>query len=159
MANGSRHPGGAPEKIVRFPQSSPEAGENVGAVALDLVYRAAQLIKSIEGQSQDTDSRARVLVQRALELAEARVQAAEAASESVINEADAKVRELESALRQTQAELAAATVQISAAEMRANAAEARASEAMNALARIEDAIRTQIFDSRRDLLRGMTAAA
>jgi hypothetical protein len=134
-------------------------GDALGAVALDLVHRAAQLIRGIENRSADIGGRARSLVQRALQLAEARVQTAEAERQSAIDAAAAKIRELEIELQQTQARCTSAEIKISAADMRAKVAEARASEAMNAIAQIEDSLRNEIFEPRGDTVMDLIAAA
>lgn len=148
----------ADKTLVPFRQASTAPAEALGAVALDLVYWAAQLIRSIEDRSNDIGGRARTLVQRALQLAEARIRTAETERQSAIDEAAAKVQELEIALKQAQARFAEAEIRASAAELRAKVAEARASEGINAIARIEDAIRAQIFEPRRDTVSNLIAA-
>jgi hypothetical protein len=137
--------------------SAPE--DALGAVALDLVHRAAQLIRGIEDRSADIGGRARSLVQRALQLAEARVRTAEAERQSAVDAAAAKIQELEIELAQTQARCTTAEIKISAAEMRAKVAEARASEAMSAITQIEDSLRNEIFEPRRDAIGDLIAAA
>jgi hypothetical protein len=149
----------AKRKLMAVAPTSSPPEEALGAVALDLVHRAAQLIRGIENRSTDIGGRARSLVQRALQLAEARVQTAEAERQSAIDAAAAKIHELEIELQQTQARCTSAEVKISAAEMRAKVAEARASEAMSAITQIEDSLRDEIFEPRRDMIVDLIAAA
>jgi hypothetical protein len=144
------------ESVLRVPA---DADEHLGTVALDLVHRAGELVRCMKNRSVDAEARARALVKRALELAEARIHTAEAERDSAINQANAKVEELEAELTQARSRISAAEVEISAGAMRARAAEARASEAMLALARIEDAIRSEIFEANRDAVEEFVAAA
>jgi chromosome segregation ATPase len=159
-APGRAAPGWTPvavdESVLRVPAS---VDQQLGAVAIDLVHRAGELVRSMKSRSADSEARARALVKRALELAEARIQTAEAERDQAINQANAKVEELESALTQAQSRIAAAEIEISAHEMRARVAEARASEAIIALSRIEDAIRTEIFEANLDIVEEFVAAA
>jgi hypothetical protein len=155
-AAGGWTPVAVDESVLRIPAS---ADDHVGAVALDLVHRAGELVRSMKDRSADAEARARALVKRALQLAEMRIQTAEAERDSAIDRANAKLEELEAALTQAQSRISAAEIEISAGEMRARAAEARASEAMYALTRIEDAIRSEIFEANRDAVEEFVAAA
>ena len=57
----------------------------------------------------------------------------------------ARVDEIEKELQRAQSRITAAEAEADAAERRARAATARASEAEKALARVENAVRTQLF--------------
>lgn len=119
--------------------------------ALDLVERAAELVRSIEDNASDIQSRARGLAEDAikrLQSAENQIKVLEekqAAAEAHINEVNARLHEAEGALKRERARVQAAEDLLPRLEMRAKAAESRAEECENALARIEFAIRSKIL--------------
>jgi chromosome segregation ATPase len=136
-----------------------------GALVIQMVHQAAELIRGMEQQAADTESRAQALAKRLiaeLELAEQRLCSADAerqASEARINEANIRVHEADIALENAESLIAAIGVKLSAAERQADAAETRAKEADKALIRIEDAIRIHLLGQRSDASSNLAAAA
>jgi chromosome condensin MukBEF complex kleisin-like MukF subunit len=131
-----------------------------GTTALNLVYQAAEVFRSMEDHARETEARAQSLCKSALErlkLAEKRTEAAERARRELITEAECKLQDASRALRQTQSRIEAAEDRLTAAEFRAQAAEAEAREARQALALVEEAIRRRLLcanpevDSRLDV--------
>jgi len=123
----------------------------VGRIALDLVYHAAEVVKSIEDRASDVETRARTLADEAterLKLAEKHIQELEAkqrAADAYISEANVKLQEAAEALKTERARVIAAERQLPVLEMRVKTAESRARECENAIARVEDAIRARIL--------------
>lgn len=152
------------DRILRFPGPPPAAGRD-GRSALSLVYQAAEVVRSIEDRANEVEHRARSLAEEAVEqlqLAEKRIQELEAkqqAAEACIDEANMRLQEAEEALKAERSRVKVAEDQLPRLEMRARAAEARATECENALARIEDAIRTQILRQGRPAAHRSAAAA
>jgi hypothetical protein len=103
---------------------------SVGAQALDLVYQASELFRSLE-------DRARVN--------EARAEAAERVHVDIVNAAERKLRDASHALEEAQKRIEAQQQQLSAIEYRAQSAEADAREARQTLALVEDAIRRRLL--------------
>jgi chromosome condensin MukBEF complex kleisin-like MukF subunit len=119
-----------------------------GTTALNLVYQAAEVFRSMEDHARETEARAQSLCKSALErlkLAEKRTEAAERARRELITEAECKLQDASRALRQTQSRIEAAEDRLTAAEFRAQAAEAEAREARQALALVEEAIRRRLL--------------
>ncbi len=136
--------------IAGYVHQEPALSEGETAVALDLVSEAAAAFRYLEQESTQALSQAHDLafsLQNKLELAEARAQRAEAT-----------IDELSEAVAQTREELQALRIQLSAkdsqllamderakrAERRADEAEQRASDANVSVARILEAIRSQL---------------
>ena len=134
--------------VVRFPAaSSPTATTRGCGAALDLVCQAAEVIKGIENYAAEAEKSS---VQK-LYLAQKRIEELEAelrASQVCISDARMKLKEADSIVRAGQARLEAAEKKMCDLEMRARVAETQAKENANAVARIEDAIRTQILANR-----------
>jgi chromosome condensin MukBEF complex kleisin-like MukF subunit len=119
-----------------------------GTTALNLVYQAAEVFRSIEDHARETEARAQSLCKSALErlrLAEMRAEAAERARRELITEAECKLQDASRALKQTQSRIEAAEDRLTAVEFRAQAAEAEAREARQALALVEEAIRRRLL--------------
>ena len=142
------------ERVTRLQSAPRSAAARDGTAALDLVYQVAEVVKTIEDRANETERAARNLIERAvgqLELAEKRIQELEAekrAAEASISEAHAKIQEAAEGLKLERSRVDAAENQLCQIEMRARTAEAHASETGNTLARIEEALRTQILGRR-----------
>jgi chromosome segregation ATPase len=127
------------------------AGE---AGVLDLVYRAAEVLRTTEDRATDIEARAQKLANRTIEqlkLAEQRLNAVDAerqAIEASVGDAHGRVEELETALRTSEVCISVAEAQLTAAERRAQEAEKRASESRAKLLRIEEAIKTHLLGTR-----------
>ena len=130
-----------------------------GATALDLVYRAADVLSGIEARAREVEARAQSLCANASERlrnAETRIEAAERSRREIITEADFKLQEAARALRKAELRITAAEDKATAAEVRAQLAEAKAREALEALALVEEsytdaqdeAISTSLVDSK-----------
>lgn len=139
-------------RVLNFPNVPPAVTTNRdGGVALDLVYQAAEMVRSIETRANEFESRARGLAEEAtgkLKLAEKHIhdlEARQTAAETCIQQAHLKLQEAGEALKRERARVQAAENRLPQLEMRARSAEARAQECEIALSRIEDAIRTQIL--------------
>ena len=111
------------------------SSHDAGAEALELVYQAADVFRSIEERAQDF---------------EARAQAAEQAQRELIVNTERKLQDASKALEQARSRLAAQQDQLTAIEFRAQAAEAEAREAKQALALVEEAIRRRLLFTRND---------
>jgi hypothetical protein len=139
-------------------QTSVEEDENVlsfcspstpdkGATALDLVYQAADVFRSMEEHARETEARAQSLCASALErlrLAEMRAEAAERAQHELIVTAEHKLQEASRALEQAQSRIEVQEDQLTATEVRAQMAEAEARKAKEALALVGEAIRKRL---------------
>ena len=133
------------ENVVSFRRHS---GTDRGTTALDLVYQAADVFRGIEQQARETEARAQSLCNTAIEKvrrAEMRAEAAEHAHRTLVIDAEDKLRHASRALEEAQWHLEAKEDQLTAAEFRAQAAEAEAREAKQALALVEEAIRTRLL--------------
>jgi len=139
------------ERVLNFPNVSSETTSKDGGAALELVYQAAEMVKSIENRANEFEHRARGLAEEAtakLKLAEEHIQHLEAqqrAAETCIKQANLKLQEAGEALKRERARVQATENRLPQLEMRARSAEARAQECENALSRIEHAIRTQVL--------------
>jgi hypothetical protein len=136
---------GRDESILSFARPSVP---NSGTTALNLVYQAAEVFRSIEDRAQETEARAQALCKGALErlkLAEMRTEAAERARREFMTEAECKLQDASRALKQAQSRIEAAEDRLTAVEFRAQAAEAEAREAKQALALVEEAIRRRLL--------------
>ena len=133
------------ENVLSFARPSvPDSG----ATALNLVYQAADVFRSIEDDARETEARAQSLCKSALErirFAEMRTEAAERAQRETIIEAECKLQDASRALNQAQSRIQATEDRLTAVEFRAQAAEAEAREARQALALVEEAIRRRLL--------------
>jgi hypothetical protein len=131
-----------PSSLVRRSES------NWGSAALDLVYQAAELFNDIERRAYETEARSKALCANATERlssAVARAESAEQSKQEIITEVGAKLQAASRALMQAELQITAAEDEATAAEMRAELAETKAREALEALALVEQAIRTQLL--------------
>jgi|GraSoi2013_115cm_1033766.scaffolds.fasta_scaffold145827_2 chromosome condensin MukBEF complex kleisin-like MukF subunit len=136
---------GRDENVLSFARPSvPDSG----ATALNLIYQAAEVFRSIEDHARETEARAQSLCTSAAErirFAEMRTEAAERAQREIITEAECKLQDASRALNQAQSRIEAAEDRLTAVEFRAQAAEAEAREARQALALVEEAIRRRLL--------------
>src|ERR1700724_2846113 len=133
------------QNVLSFaPPSIPDSG----TTALNLVYQAAEVFRSMEDHARETEALAQSLCKSALErlkLAETRTEAAERARRELIAEAECKLQDASRALKQAQSRIVAAEDRLTAVEFRAQAAEAEAREAKQALGLVEEAIRRRLL--------------
>jgi hypothetical protein len=135
------------ENVLSFPR--PLISE-AGATALDLVYQAADVFRSIEERARETEARAQSLCKSAsekLRRAEMRAETAERAQRELIISAEHKLQDACRALEQAQSRIEAQQDQLTAVEFRAQAAEAEARETRQALALVEEAIRRRLLST------------
>ena len=136
---------GRDENVLSFARPSvPDSG----ATALNLVYQAAEVFRSMEDHARETEVRAQSLCRSAAERlkhAEKRVEAAEQARRELITEVECKLQDGSRALKQAQSRTEAAEDRLTAMEFRAQAAEAEARETKEALALVEQAIRRRLL--------------
>lgn len=141
---------------------SPASAPDRGATALDLVYQAADVFRSMEEHARETEARAQSLCTNALErlrLAELRADAAERAQREFILTAEHKLQDACKALQQAQSCIEAQKDQLTAAELRADVAEAEARQAKEALALVEEAIRKRLLCANPDADSRLSAVA
>ena len=126
--------------------SRPSARDR-GATALDLVYQAADVFRSMEEQARETETRAQEVCRSATELrlAEMRAEAAERAQRDFIVAAERKLQDACRALEQAKSRIESQQDQLTATELRAQVAEDEAREAREALALVEEAIRQRLL--------------
>jgi hypothetical protein len=140
-----------PDGIERFSSTPPSSAARDGSTALDLVRQAAEVMKGLKDRTVEIEKHARRIYEIAnekLQLAEKRIQELEAenqAAKGLISEGRVKIIEADEALKLERSRVETAEKQICEIEMGARIAEARARESMDAIVRIEDAIRTQIL--------------
>jgi hypothetical protein len=150
---------GRDENVLSFARSSvPDSG----ATALNLVYQAADVFRSMEDHARETEARAQSLCKSAVErirFAEMRTEAAERAQRETIIEAECKLQDASRALSEAQSRIEAAQDRLTAVEFRAQAAEAEAREAKQALALVEEAIRRRLLCANPEADRRLTAVA
>jgi hypothetical protein len=150
---------GRDENVLGF---SPASASDKGATALDLVYQAADVFRSMEDHARETEARAQSLCTNALErlrLAEVRAEAAERAQRDFIVTAERKLQDACKALQHAQSCIEAQKDKLTAAEIRAEVAEAEAREAKEALALVEEAIRKRLLCANPDGDGRLTAVA
>jgi hypothetical protein len=131
--------------VLSFPRP---AASSPGAIALELVYQAADVFRGMEERARETEARAQALCRNAAEklrLAEMRAETAERMQRELIVDAEHKLQDASRALEQAQSRIEAQQDQLIAIEFRAQAAEAEAREAKQALALIEEAIRKRLL--------------
>jgi hypothetical protein len=133
------------ENVLSFARPSvPDSG----TTALNLVFQAADVFRSIEDHARETEARAQSLCKSALErirFAEMRTEAAERAQRELITAAECKLQDASRASNQAQSRIEATEDRLTAVEFRAQAAEAEAREARQALALVEEAIRRRLL--------------
>ena len=142
--------------------SVPVSAPDNGATALELVYQAADVFRSMELQARETEARAQSLCTNALErlrLAEMRAEAAEHAQREFIVTAEHKLQDACKALQQAQSCIEAQKDKLIAVEFRAEVAEAEARQAKEALALVEEAIRKRLLCANPDADSRLTAVA
>ena len=118
------------ENVMAFPRRPIEPVKNDGQSAIELVYQAAEVVGNLQAHARQTEIRAQTLCRSALEklrFAESRTEAAEKA----LNIAESRT--------------ASAEARLSAAEIRAKKAETWARELDQALAALEEAIRSKLL--------------
>jgi len=135
------------EGILRFPAGSPAASTKGCSAALNLVYQAAEVIKDIESQATEVEKTS----YQKLQIAQKRIEELETelrSAQHCINEARAKLKESNEIAKAERSRLDIAEKRMCELEMRARTAEGQARENANSVARIEEAIRTQILSRR-----------
>jgi chromosome segregation ATPase len=135
------------ERIVRLPGAIPTADMRGNDAVLDLVYQAAEMIQGIENhatEAEKTSYQQLQLKQRRIEELEKELRTAQL----LISEARTKLKESDAAARDERSRFEAAEKRMCELEMRARVAEAQAKENADAVARIEEAIRTQLLEKR-----------
>jgi hypothetical protein len=155
----SRASVGRDENVLSF---RPPPAPDEGATALDLVYQAADVFRSMEEHARETETRAQSLCASALErlrLAEMRAEAAERAQRELIIAAEDKLQAACRALEQAQSCIEAQKDKLTATELRAQMAEAEARKAKEALALVEEAIRKRLLRANPDADSRLTAMA
>ena len=141
----SRASVGGDEAGLIFPSS---LAPDKGSTALDLVYQAADIFRSMDKHARETEARAQSLCTSALErlrLAEMRAEATERAQRELIATAERKLQHACRALEQAQSCIEAQKDKLTAVELRAEVAEAEARQAKEALALVEEAIRKRLL--------------
>jgi chromosome segregation ATPase len=152
----------SPQNILSFP-GAPTRYD--GSAALDLVSQATEMIRGIQDRAFETETRAKTLVERAIEkvrLTEARIKSAETAriaAEENLCKVSAKLREAERELARTVSRIANAEIQLTNAEQRIREAEMRAANSEKAVKQIEQAIVNQLAGLERGLTRQSANAA
>jgi chromosome segregation ATPase len=116
------------------------------SAVINLVHQAAEVFSSMEDHARATEARAQSLCKSALErldLAEKRIETVERERREAIN----KLRDASKALEEAQSRIIAVEDRLTAAEFRAQAAETDAREAKQALALVEEAIRSRLLSA------------
>jgi len=148
---------GEDENVLSF---APPSAPDKGATALDLVYQAADVFRSMEKGAREAEARAQSLYMSALEklrLAEMRAEAAEQGRRELVATAERKLQDACRALEQAQSCIEAQKDKLTAVEFRAEVAEAEAREAKEALALVEEAIRKRLLCANPDVDSRLTA--
>jgi hypothetical protein len=143
----SDHPTKPKERIVRLPGATSTADMRRNDAVLDLVYQAAEMIQGIENhatEAEKTSYQQLQLKQRRIEELEKELRTAQL----LISEARTKLKESDAAARDERSRFEAAEERMCELEMRARTAEAQVKENSSALARVEEAIRTQLLVNR-----------
>ena len=140
------------ERVMRLPGAIPTADTRGGSgTVLDLVYQAAAVIKGIENQAIEAAKEFQINHINSFSWRESALRNWRQRSEP-LNSGLAKPvpssKESDEAARVERARLEAAERKMCELEMRARKAEAHAKENANAVARIEEAIRTQLLEKR-----------
>jgi hypothetical protein len=136
------------ERVVRLPGATPTADMRGGnGAVLELVYQAAEVLSLIENQAieaEKTSHQQLQFKQRRIEELENELRAAQL----LISQTRTKLKESEEVARAERGRLEASEKKMCQLEMRARTAEAQAKENADAVARIEEAIRTQLLEKR-----------
>ena len=144
-------PGGFGRNILNFAGDTQATSRYDASLALDLMSKAAEVIRGINDRAAESEARAKALAEGALEklqLAEARIHSAEAArglAQETVSKLSARLHEAERELTRTKSRITAAETQLANAEQNMRAAEERAFNAEKAVSQIVDAIRTQLI--------------
>jgi hypothetical protein len=140
----------AVQNVVHFPADAAQP-RYAKSSALDLISRAATMMRDLESRAAKSEARARALAESViekLELAEVRIREADAAraqAEDNVDRLNARLQEAERELARTEAQIVAGESELAAAERLVRAAQARAIESERAVSQIEDAIRSQLI--------------
>ena len=118
------------ENVLNFPRGRIDPPRNDGQSALDMVYRAAEVVGSLQDHARQMETRAHALCRDALEK---------------LRLAERRLKSAESQLCQAESHIVSAEAKLSAAELRAKNAETKARELDQALTHIEEAIRTRLL--------------
>ena len=139
-----------PDNLLSFPPRASASSDSTTA-ALDLVSEAAETIRTIQERATQSEARAALLAEHAIEklrLAEARIQSAETArreAEENLQRAAERLEDTEEELERTGFRIRAAEAELARAEDRIKATEARALTAERAFKQLEQAIRAQLI--------------
>ena len=140
------------EGLLRFPNSPAFAtARDDKATTVDLVYQAANLVRDLENRADENERYAQAIAEKAvgkLSAAAERIRKLEAeqrAAQDKIDKAHVMFRETAEAIKLEQSRARAAEEQVRQLELRVRNAEVRASEGENAIAQVEDAIRTHLL--------------
>jgi len=139
------------KKLLRFSDPFPPVEATRGEGILDLVSQAADLVRDLEARANDNAKYAQTLAERAaqkLRAAEERIQQLESeqrTAQDKIDEALILAAKAAEALNLEQAHARAAEEKVRQLELYVRNAEARASGSEDAVAQVEDAIRTQLL--------------
>src|SRR5258708_9043842 len=108
---------GRDENVLSFARPSvPDSG----ATALNLIYQAAEVFRSIEDHARETEARAQSLCTSAagrIRVAEMRTEAAERSQREIITEAECKLQDAYRAFNQAQSRTEAAQYPLAAGEL------------------------------------------
>ena len=135
------------DRVLPFRAGSPVAPTKGCGAAMNLVYQAAEVIKDIENQASEAEKAA----YQKLQIAQKRIEELETELKSAqlcINEARVKLKESNELAKAEKSRLDEAERRMCELEMRARTAETQARENANSVARVEEAIRTQILAKR-----------
>jgi len=118
------------ENVMEFPRRPVEPVRNDGQSAINLVYQAAEVVANLQEQARQTEIRAQTLCRSAFEK---------------LRSAEGRTEAAEKALNIAESRIVAVEARLSEAESRAKKAEDWARELDQALASIEDAIRSKLL--------------
>ena len=151
--------------ILNFPGDTQATSRYDASLALDLVSKAAEVIRGIHDRTAESEARAKALAEGVLEklqLAEARIRSAEAArglAEETLSKFSARLHEAERELARTKLRITAAEAQLTNAQQNMRSAEERAFNAEKAVSQIVDAIRIQLIGLQKNQIGRSTHAA
>ena len=144
-----------PRETILPLQSYPQPlGDLAPSTAIDLIYKAVEVVKRVEDHAKQTEERAQTIAQAAVEkllLANKRIQELEEerlSAEARINDACVTLKEAADALRLEKLRVKAAEERIRLLELRFSSAEMHAKDGQTAIARIEEEIRTRLLAQR-----------
>jgi chromosome segregation ATPase len=142
------------ESVLPFPSHPQPAGNLAPNAAIELIYKAVEVVKRVEDRAKQTEAWAQNIAQAAVEklqLANKRIQDLEEerlSAEARINDACVTLKEAADALRLEKLRVKAAEEQLRQLELRLSTAEMHANDTQAALARVEDEIRTRFLAQR-----------